>query len=179
MEGEADRAGFGSSPHPAAMLFYIGFKGIAMTYYILCGWFPSNFIINFCIVVFLLMCDFWTVKNVSGRLLVGLRWWSEVGDDGSEWKFESLQEGQRAVNTFDSRIFWMVLYGTPLVWVLLGLVAFLKLNVEYLLLVVIALILSVANLIGYYKCSKAAQNQLQGLRSQIVSQGLRAYFFGR
>jgi len=20
--------------------------------------------------------DFWTVKNVSGRLLVGLRWWS-------------------------------------------------------------------------------------------------------
>ncbi len=28
--------------------------------------------------VLLLAFDFWTVKNVSGRLLVGLRWWNEV-----------------------------------------------------------------------------------------------------
>lgn len=28
--------------------------------------------------VTLLAFDFWTVKNVSGRLLVGLRWWNKV-----------------------------------------------------------------------------------------------------
>lgn len=117
------------------------------------------------------------MKNVSGRLMVGLRWWNEVSETGgSEWKFESLQEGQRGVNKADSRAFWTVLYAAPAVWAVLGVVAFLKLNVDYLLLVVIAILLSGANLLGYLKCSKAAQNQLRGLRSQIFAQGLRAYF---
>lgn len=32
-------------------------------------------------------------KNISGRLLVGLRWWNEVKPDGSnEWIFESLEK---------------------------------------------------------------------------------------
>jgi Eukaryotic protein of unknown function (DUF846) len=109
--------------------------------------------------------------------MVGLRWWNEVSETGgNEWKFESLQEGQRTVNKHDARMFWTVLYATPVMWVVLGIVAFLKLNVEYFLLVVIAVLLSGANLFGYLKCSKAAQNQLQGLRSQLFAQGLRAYF---
>lgn len=34
--------------------------------------------------------DFWTVKNITGRLMVGLRWWNYVDDDGkSHWVFES------------------------------------------------------------------------------------------
>lgn len=36
------------------------------------------------------------VKNVSGRLLVGLRYWNEVTDEGSNWRFESLEEVRRA-----------------------------------------------------------------------------------
>lgn len=117
------------------------------------------------------------VKNVSGRLMVGLRWWNEVSENGgNEWKFESLQEGQRNINKYDSRMFWTVLYLTPAVWVVLGIVAFLKLNVDYLLLIVIALLLSGSNLLGYLKCSKAAQNQLKGLRTQIFTQGLKTYF---
>lgn len=31
-------------------------------------------------------------KNVSGRLLVGLRWWNETTDEGSNWRFETLEE---------------------------------------------------------------------------------------
>jgi len=38
----------------------------------------------------LLAFDFWTVKNISGRLLVGLRWWNEINEDGTNsWLFES------------------------------------------------------------------------------------------
>ena len=41
-------------------------------------------------VALLLAADFWTVKNITGRLLVGLRWWNKVNEDGStEWIFES------------------------------------------------------------------------------------------
>lgn len=33
-------------------------------------------------------------KNVSGRLLVGLRWWNQVDEDGkSRWVFESRKVG--------------------------------------------------------------------------------------
>lgn len=110
---------------------------------------------------------------------MGLRWWNEVSETGgNEWKFESLQEGQRGVNKADARTFWTILYATPVVWVLLGIIAFLKLNVDYFLLVAIAVLLSGANLVGYLKCSKEAKKQLQGLRAQLFTQGLRAYFGG-
>lgn len=31
-------------------------------------------------------------KNITGRLLVGLRWWNEANDTGSAWRFETLVE---------------------------------------------------------------------------------------
>ena len=37
--------------------------------------------------------DFWVTQNVSGRLLVGLRWWTEVAEDGSSvWRYDSLSD---------------------------------------------------------------------------------------
>ena len=34
--------------------------------------------------------DFWTVKNITGRLLAGLRWWNHIDEDGkSQWIFEN------------------------------------------------------------------------------------------
>lgn len=38
-------------------------------------------------------------KNVSGRLLVGLRWWNEVTDEGGNWRFESLTEVSNILET--------------------------------------------------------------------------------
>ncbi|XP_042992377.1 uncharacterized protein LOC122318804 isoform X3 [Carya illinoinensis] len=55
-------------------------------------------------------------KNVSGRILVGLRWWNEINDLGeSVWKFESLdQESLARMNKKDSWLFWWTLYLTML-----------------------------------------------------------------
>lgn len=71
------------------MVFHLLFKSMALIFYLLSTFFTSNFIFIFVITILLLACDFWTVKNVSGRLLVGLRWWNEVTDQGSQWIFES------------------------------------------------------------------------------------------
>ena len=166
---------FGNT-HPIAVLFYVAFTAGGIAYYVLCGWLPMNYIVNFVVVVTLLMADFWTVKNVSGRLLVGLRWWSEAGDDGNEWRFECLDVGAREVSAFDARIFWTVLYLTPVGWAGLALLAVVKLNVDYLLLAVIAVILSGSNAYGYHKCSKAQQNQLKGLVNRGIAQGVKSYF---
>jgi hypothetical protein len=49
----------------------------------------NNITIYILVVIFTAL-DFWTVKNVTGRLLVGLKWTSTYKDDGSEeWSFES------------------------------------------------------------------------------------------
>ena len=53
-----------------------------MAFYILSALFVNNFVIIFVITVLLAALDFWVVKNVSGRILVGLRWWNEINDEG-------------------------------------------------------------------------------------------------
>lgn len=52
--------------------------------------FSDSFVELFIAIILLLAVDFWTVKNVTGRLMVGLRWWNRVKEDGtSEWVFEA------------------------------------------------------------------------------------------
>lgn len=76
--------------HPYVVFFHLFFRAASIVTYMLCGWFSDSFISSFVMVVLLLSADFWTVKNITGRLLVGLRWWNYVDDDGkSHWVFES------------------------------------------------------------------------------------------
>ena len=80
------------SKHPSALILHLLFKTAALLMYIFGSWFTSSFIFIFVICIILLAFDFWVVKNISGRLLVGLRWWSYVREDGSnDWIFESLE----------------------------------------------------------------------------------------
>ena len=64
--------------NPRTVFFHMLFRSAAVLTYIFCTAFSSSFTINFIAVVCLVSFDFWTVKNVTGRLLVGLRWWNEV-----------------------------------------------------------------------------------------------------
>ena len=61
-----------------------------VVYLILSLFIGGHFVELFLTVILLLAIDFWTVKNVTGRLMVGLRWWNKVDEDGtSTWMFES------------------------------------------------------------------------------------------
>ena len=58
----------------------------------LSGIFPNESL-AYLVIILLGSFDFWTVKNISGRMLVGLRWWNEVLENGDEkWIFESSHE---------------------------------------------------------------------------------------
>jgi Eukaryotic protein of unknown function (DUF846) len=150
------------SSHKTTATFHVVLKLAAITSYLLLGFFTSSFVVQFVVTVTLLAVDFWTVKNVSGRLLVGLRWWNEAGEDGTTqtWRFESVSDRSQ-LNTIDGRIFWWTLYATPIVWLLLGVICLLKFNVSYLVMVIIAILLSGANIVGYYKCDKDATEQMR------------------
>ena len=120
----------------------------------------------FVVCVLLFAFDFWTVKNITGRLLVGLRWWNEVREDGSNvWIFESKPDN-RTVHPTDSKIFWGALYLTPVVWIILGLSVILK--PQWLLIVAVGLTFSGANVVGYWKCQKDAGRKVQAFITQRV-----------
>uniref|UniRef100_A0A182V9V5 Golgi apparatus membrane protein TVP23 homolog n=1 Tax=Anopheles merus TaxID=30066 RepID=A0A182V9V5_ANOME len=71
----------------------------------------------FVFVVLMLSADFWTVKNITGRLLVGLRWWNYVDDKGvSNWIFETKCQNSFNFNYADKQIFWITLIACPIVW---------------------------------------------------------------
>jgi hypothetical protein len=99
--------------------------------------FTSNFVLIFIITILLLATDFYYLKNIAGRRLVGLRWWNEVdtstGD--SRWVFESADPEVRQINATDKRFFWIALYAQPVLWVLLAVVALVGLEFIWLTLV--------------------------------------------
>lgn len=147
---------------------------MALFLYTFGSWFTSNFIFTFVICIVLLAFDFWTVKNVSGRLLVGLRWWSNVKDDGTnEWTFESLED-MAEISNVDSRMFWGGLYIAPICWVLLLIVGILRLQFEYLPIVIVAIVLSFANILGYIKCSSSAKEKMKSIVEQGMHRGSMA-----
>lgn len=63
---------------------------VAVCLYWTSGWFSMDYVTTFVVSVLLLACDFWVIKNISGRLLVGLRWGTQMKEDGStEWYFHT------------------------------------------------------------------------------------------
>ncbi|KHN43353.1 Protein ECHIDNA [Glycine soja] len=112
-------------------------QAAALAFYILSALFINNFVIIFMMTVLLAALDFWVVKNLSGRILVGLRWWNEINDLGeSVWKFESLdQQSLARMNKKDSWLFWWTLYLTAVAWTMLAIFSLIRLQADYLLVV--------------------------------------------
>ncbi|KAK4087229.1 hypothetical protein Purlil1_8527 [Purpureocillium lilacinum] len=116
-------------------------------------------IMIFIITILLLAADFYYLKNIAGRRLVGLRWWNEVdpqtGD--SKWVFESSDPAVKQVNATDSRFFWLALYVQPVLWVVMAILALVRLQFLWLPLVVIALVLTIMNTLAFSRCDKFSQ----------------------
>ncbi len=100
---------------------------------------------------------------------MGLRWWSNVKEDGTtEWVFESLED-MSEINSADYKLFWIGLYGTPVLWLGLLITGIMMFKFQWLVIVVIALLLSGANIYGYTKCNADAKNrasQQEGARER-------------
>ena len=96
---------------------------------------------------------------VSGRFMVGLRWWNYIDDSGeSQWVFESRSSDESApgsmVPTLSSTevyIFWAGLVAAPALWILFLFTALFSFKLKWLVLVFIGLTLSGSNLLGYLR----------------------------
>ena len=59
--------------NPGISLCHVAFRSAALLVYLFGGLFSSSFIGVFVAVVLLLSIDFWTVKNVTGRIMVSTK----------------------------------------------------------------------------------------------------------
>jgi hypothetical protein len=112
---------------PASLLVYL--LGLQLL--------SSNFVLIFIVTILLLAIDFYYLKNIAGRRLVGLRWWNEVDSTTGDgrWVFESADAESREQNVTDKRFFWMALYVQPVLWVVLAVFALIGLKFIWLTLV--------------------------------------------
>ncbi|KAI0391575.1 hypothetical protein F5Y17DRAFT_460684 [Xylariaceae sp. FL0594] len=147
------------SSHPITLLTFLAFRVSSLLVYLFGMLFTKNLVLIFIITILLLAADFYYLKNIAGRRLVGLRWWNEVdlntGD--SQWVFESSEPGTKVVNPTDSRFFWLALYSQPALWFALALVAIINIGFKWLPLVAIALVLTVTNTLAFSRCDKFSQ----------------------
>ncbi|KAL7473535.1 hypothetical protein ACHAXS_013989 [Conticribra weissflogii] len=167
------------SSHPTACLFHILFKGLGFTIYMMGSKFMEDIMVTV-ICILLLAADFWVVKNITGRLLVGLRWWNKVDPvtGMTNWIFESAASNSHNSNarnnSFDSRFFWSVLYLTPVLWTLCFLSAMFWFEFQCFVTLSCALVLSVSNVYGYYKCSADQREKLKQWMDSGAEFGVRA-----
>ncbi|KAL4948073.1 hypothetical protein BDW69DRAFT_100655 [Aspergillus filifer] len=148
------------SAHPITLLTFLGFRLGALLMYLFGVLFINNFILVFILTLLLLSADFYYLKNIAGRRLVGLRWWNEVNTSSgdSHWVFESADPNTRTVTATDKRFFWLSLYVTPALWIGLGILAIVRLNsVIWLTCIAIALVLTITNTTAFSRCDKFSQ----------------------
>ncbi|CAL8114442.1 unnamed protein product [Orchesella dallaii] len=165
--------------HPIVAFFHVFFRAAAIIVYMLCGWTGAGFVPSFVTVVILLSLDFWTVKNITGRTLVGLRWWNYVDDDGiSHWVFESRKGARAGGRPQERRVFWGALILAPVVWFFLFMSSFFTFRFQWTILVVLAMALSGANLYGYIRCKLGHKPGIADATG-ILHSGLQNVIFNR
>lgn len=102
--------------HPTMRILTIFFKFLSLASYLLLNWISEDAILTFILVSLFAALDFWVVKNITGRKLVGLRWWNEFQDDGSEtWVFESYDSNFKPEKV-NSSFFWSSQILLTIVW---------------------------------------------------------------
>lgn len=165
----------GRLKHPYVTAFHLVFRVTAIVVYMFCGWFSDSFIASFVTVILLLSLDFWTVKNITGRIMVGLRWWNYVDDEGkSHWLYENKKNvAPNQMDPAESRIFWLALIIPSSLWAVFFIIALFGLKFKWLLLVSIAIIFNWANLYGYVKCKMGGDKNISAattnfFRKQVV-----------
>ncbi|KAI9932846.1 hypothetical protein ASPWEDRAFT_33824 [Aspergillus wentii DTO 134E9] len=148
------------SAHPITLLCFLGIRIGALLMYLFGVLFIKDFILVFILTLLLLSADFYYLKNIAGRRLVGLRWWNEVdvSSGDSHWVFESSDPNTRSINSTDKRFFWLSMYATPALWIGLAILAIVRfIGIIWLSLVAIALVLTITNTVAFSRCDQFSQ----------------------
>ena len=165
-----------NAAHPFVCLFHLLFKVLSIAAYWFVYMLTKDVNVTFILTTIFLSLDFWTVKNVTGRILVKLRWWNKINElDGtSEWIFESgeKQLASETSSVLDKNVFWIGLYAFPVFWVLAAVSNFLSFSPNFFILNLMGLMFSGTNALGYTKCSRSGQQAVQSWAQNQVAKAV-------
>ena len=147
------------SRNPLVALVTVTLKLLSILSFLFTSIFTSNEALVMIIVILFIAADFWYTKNISGRILVGLRWWNNYDKEtqGNIWKFESKNEIKES--NVDRKTFWISLYGFAALWVILFVWESIAFNFTWAFLCLISMVISGINVVGFFKCSKIQQKK--------------------
>ncbi|XP_013373366.1 PREDICTED: Golgi apparatus membrane protein TVP23 homolog A isoform X7 [Chinchilla lanigera] len=112
-------------------------------------------------------------QNVTGRLMVGLRWWNQIDEDGkSHWVFEArkVSPSHIAATEAEARIFWLGLIICPMIWIVFFFSTLFSLKLKWLALVIAGISLQAANLYGYILCKMGGESNISKVTANFLSQ---------
>ncbi|CDW76228.1 UNKNOWN [Stylonychia lemnae] len=165
-----------NASNPGICMLTLLFKSGAIGSYLLLNLFISNLIMVYIIVIVLSAFDFYVVKNITGRILVGLRWQQYIDENGREqWNFQSFDEPAKLDN-INKRVFWISTYVAPVVWALLFVWSLLSFSPTNASICIFSYIMTFTNLMAYIKCEK---NYKQKMSSFIFDQAKSRLSFGQ
>ena len=144
------------SSNPSVALMTVGLKVAALFFFLFLNILTSEAFVMIVVILFD-AADFWYTKNISGRILVGLRWWNKFDPDTQQdiWTFESKNEIKEP--SIDRNTFWISLYGFTGAWLVLFIWECVKFNFVWGALCLISLAISGINTYGFFRCSKLQQ----------------------
>ena len=147
------------SRNPLVALVTVTLKLLSILSFLFTSIFTSNEALVMTTVILFIAADFWYTKNISGRILVGLRWWNNYDKEtqGNIWKFESKNEIKES--NVDRKTFWISLYGFAALWVILFVWESIAFNFTWAFLCLISMVISGINVVGFCKCSKIQQKK--------------------
>ena len=147
------------SRSPQVALITVSLKLLSLIFFLFFSIFTSNEALVMIIVIVCIAADFWYTKNISGRILVGLRWWNKYNPETQEniWMFESKNEIKEP--NIDRKTFWFSLYGFALIWIILFIWECIMFNFTWAFLCLISLAICGTNVFGFFRCSKIQQKK--------------------
>ncbi|CAD8100642.1 unnamed protein product [Paramecium sonneborni] len=158
--------------HPGICFFHIFFKFCAFFSYLFLGLIIQSTLFQYILIMIFHAFDFYTVKNITGKFLVGLRWYSDFNPRGDEiWRFECFDKCKRS--KIDSSVFWTFQFGASCAWAFFLFTNVFSFELVDIMFAGIGASLSWINLWGFYKCSKDQQRKMKGVQSYLTKKGLQ------
>ena len=166
------------SSRSTTAIFHCLFKGLQVILYLFSG---DSSVVTFILISILIVVDFWTVKNVSGRFLVGLRWWTLTDPQGNEiyhfenydFKLESPEDIRFA------SIFWTAQISITVFWCLFLFLDVITFKLFWVCLALIGAFLSGTNTYFYYKARKDHENKIQNAFNGFTSSAVSNFILNR
>jgi len=158
---------------PFYCMLHVIFKFFAMFSYLFLGLVVTSTLVSFLVTFSSIVFDFWICKNITGRLLVGMRWWNDLesADGETLWTFESY-DCDMNFHTFDTNIFWWGMTFSTVFWFLMMLGKLLTINFLWGMVTMIGLLLNATNLYAYYRCYRFHRDKMNSLTYGVDTSNL-------